>query len=607
MTASTATSAATRTACDQPPIVEQSTRPWLWAGLLTGALTVPVLWVTLSRHYTNGSDWASIEMRTRDVFSAHPPVVGAYSRMGWSHPGPLLFYLLAVPYRLFGQDARAMQLGAILINVVVIALIVWLLSRRGRAPLAVGSVAVAATMWGLPADSLGDTWNATLAVLPFFLTIVACWSCVCGDRAAPIVGAGAYAVAAQAHVGFAFVAGPLVVATVLYVLFTPNLRQRLARRLAWAGALIALLSLPLLVDTLRDWPGNLVRLAQWSMADEAPKAGLGEGLDVIGRATSLTAVRDPRLPQYLGELVQPLPSGFLPGTLLVLLVVAMVVTWWRRWSNEGLLVGGLLWTWIVAFVAASNISGPSYSWLYLWVHPLMWLSWAAVALVAWRLLSASASVRIRPLVVPVAGAAAALVLIGLVVDHARRAVDGAYVWEELVAPIDEFAQAAETTVDHTAPVFLTFDGDAYLAHAVHAGLVNQLDQRGVDVAVVPEAASQFGSQRVIQGPPGTHLLVRAEGTTSPTPPGAIVVAVADEVPSGIRREMDQLTATLSAVLARAGQANRIPVLHTPLVSSVLEDAPSAVTAHASEIERLAELRAVTSPRFVLYSLPVDGA
>jgi len=607
VTTSTLTSDAARTVPDQPPVVERSRRPWLWAGLLTAALTAPVLWVTLSRHYTNGSDWASIEMRTRDVFSVDPPVVGAYSRMGWSHPGPLLFYLLAVPYRLFGQDANAMQLGAILVNVVVIALIVWLLSRRGRAPLVAGSVAIAATMWGLPADSLGDTWNATLAVLPFFLTIVACWSCACGDRAAPIVGAGAYAVAAQAHVGFAVVAGPLVVATVLYVLFTPDLRQRLARRLVWAAALIAVLSLPLLVDTLRDWPGNLYRLARWSVADESPKAGFGEGLDVIGRATSLSAIRDPRLPQYLGELVQPLPSGFLPGTLLVLLVVALAVTWRRRWTNEGLLVGGLLLTWIVAFVAASNISGPPYSWLYLWVHPLMWLSWAAVALVAWRVLSASTAARPRPWLVPAAGAAAALVLIGLLVGHARRAVDGAYVWEDLVAPIDDLAQAAEGTVDRTAPVFLTFDGDAYLAHAVHAGLVNQLDQRGIDVAVVPEAAAQFGSQRVIQRPAGTHLLVRAETTTSPAPPGAVVVAVADELPSSIREEMDQLTATLSEVLARAGQANRIPVLQTPLVISVLEDAPAAVTAHASEIERLAELRAETSPRFVLYSLPVDNA
>ena len=293
----------------------------------------------------------------------------------------------------------------------------------------------------------------------------------------------------------------------------------------------------------------------------SPKAGFGDGLDVIGRATSLTAIRDPRLPQYLGELLQPLPSGFLPGTLLVLLVVALAVTWRRRWTNEGLLVGGLLLTWIVAFVAASNISGPPYSWLYLWVHPLTWLSWAAVALVVWRLLSAfAAAVRIRPWIVPVAGAAAALVLIGLVVDHARRAVDGGYVWEELVAPIDEFAQAAEANVDRTAPVFLTFDGDAYLAHAVHAGIVNQLDQRGVNVAVVPEATPQFGSQRVIQGPPGTQLLVRAERTTSPTPPGAIVVAVADEVPSAIRQEMDQLTETLSAILdpRRPGQPHPRP-------------------------------------------------
>ena len=44
------------------------------------------------------SDNARNELLVRDV-SRHPVLLGPFSRNDWSHPGPLFFYLSAIPYR----------------------------------------------------------------------------------------------------------------------------------------------------------------------------------------------------------------------------------------------------------------------------------------------------------------------------------------------------------------------------------------------------------------------------------------------------------------------------------------------------------------------------
>src|SRR4051812_10274423 len=55
-------------------------------------------------------DTALLELTVRDV-GAHVPLLGPYSRYHWHHPGPLLFDWLAVPYRVLGSDARALNQG----------------------------------------------------------------------------------------------------------------------------------------------------------------------------------------------------------------------------------------------------------------------------------------------------------------------------------------------------------------------------------------------------------------------------------------------------------------------------------------------------------------
>ena len=53
------------------------------------------------------ADLATTEMLTRDL-GHRSPSLGPFSRDGWFHPGPALFYVLAPSYRLFGSDGSAL-------------------------------------------------------------------------------------------------------------------------------------------------------------------------------------------------------------------------------------------------------------------------------------------------------------------------------------------------------------------------------------------------------------------------------------------------------------------------------------------------------------------
>jgi hypothetical protein len=62
-----------------------------------------------------GGDSALIELATREA-SEGARLLGPYSRFGWNHPGPLYFYLLALPYRAAAGDPRGLYAGVLGLN-----------------------------------------------------------------------------------------------------------------------------------------------------------------------------------------------------------------------------------------------------------------------------------------------------------------------------------------------------------------------------------------------------------------------------------------------------------------------------------------------------------
>ena len=105
---------------------------WIALGLVLLPLVVSagILIFRVGNDYHPVSDWALTEIRTRDV-GHHPVLIGLYSRDGWSHPGPMSFYLLAIPYRLTGGASIGLWLGALLINGVAIVGMAVVARRRG--------------------------------------------------------------------------------------------------------------------------------------------------------------------------------------------------------------------------------------------------------------------------------------------------------------------------------------------------------------------------------------------------------------------------------------------------------------------------------------------
>ena len=87
-------------------------RPWRsWPTAVAVAITL-VPFGVLAVHVLRSDlfpigDLATTEMLTRDV-GGRSPSLGPYSRDGWFHPGPALFYVLALPYRLLGGDGPAL-------------------------------------------------------------------------------------------------------------------------------------------------------------------------------------------------------------------------------------------------------------------------------------------------------------------------------------------------------------------------------------------------------------------------------------------------------------------------------------------------------------------
>lgn len=150
---------------------------WLALALTVGPLLLSALHLVfvVGGDYRPLGDLALTEMYVRDV-GRHQLLVGPYSRDGWFHPGPALYYVLVLPYRLLASSSVALPVAALLINggsVVGMALIA---RRRGGLPLMLCTlVACSLLLRALGYEFLRLPWNPWLTVLPYGLLVFLTW------------------------------------------------------------------------------------------------------------------------------------------------------------------------------------------------------------------------------------------------------------------------------------------------------------------------------------------------------------------------------------------------------------------------------------------------
>jgi len=216
--------------------------------------------------YTPTGDNAIIERTVRQV-GAQAVLLGPYSRFGWHHPGPAMFYLLAAPYRLLGQASVALPLAMLVLNgacVVGIGLVLY--RRAGTVAMVWGLVVLAAYLHAQRPGFLVDEWNPYLPLLPCCLGVLLCWSLVAGERWPLPVCVAIGTLCVQSHVGYAIGVAAVGSATAVGLMGALLVRRHdpspsvaagsWRRPLVVAGGVTALLWAPVLVQQLTGHPGN---------------------------------------------------------------------------------------------------------------------------------------------------------------------------------------------------------------------------------------------------------------------------------------------------------------------------------------------------------------
>ncbi len=246
-------------------------------GLLVAGLVV--VWagaLVRFRHWNANDDLAILQLHLERVGSGDIPLVGAYSRLDFHHPGPLREWVFAATYWVSGRRSAALPATAVTLNLawtLAAGAAGWRIGRRTGLIAAAGGALLLHLGLGW---NLHSAWNPYLAVLAAY---AAAWGVVLvivrGAAAWPLAVVAA-SFAAHQHVS-ALPLGLLALAVVAVVVGRAGTRTD---RWSAAGVTIVLWSGPLL-DLVRGSESNIARTLRNGGDGEA--AGIAEAGRHVGR------------------------------------------------------------------------------------------------------------------------------------------------------------------------------------------------------------------------------------------------------------------------------------------------------------------------------------
>ena len=435
------------------------------AVVVVAAPVVAALIRALDAGYVVNGDQAIIAARATDVFTARFPLVGGFSTATYLvaepayHPGPLLFWLLAVPARLHWSGALPAVMAAV--NLASAAGVLLLARRRGGDGLMLATAAALVLAFGsLRTDVIRDVWNPAAAVVPFALLIYLCWSLACGElRLLPLA---------------VLVASFTMHCHVAYVV--PSLLLLAVGLVCWSGPLID-----------RDNLGTLADAA--GARDEA--LGSVAGLHAVERALGVSPWWLHRAQSPLTRVADvvsgpPVATWVTAAALLVALGVLLGIAGRRRRADVVAACAVALALCLALYLlTASYPKGPeqlaSYGYTSWWAAPAGMFAWLTVGWSA-ATLWARERTPVRPRLAAAGVLVAAAAAVFVIAQRQGRSAD-----EQWYEPVRTVLDRVHDELPPTHSVRV----DGAFALELQAAIIYDLRRRGLEVSAPPDVAVQL--------------------------------------------------------------------------------------------------------------------
>ncbi len=450
--------------------------------------------------------------------------VGPYSRFGWNHPGPLLFYVLAVPYKLLGSRSIAMHITALAINAGTIGLIAWVALRRGRLPMVVAALVPLALMThALGADALRNPWNPYLPILPLLLLLLLCWSVAAGDLWMFPIAIAVSSFAIQSHVGLSMVSVAFLLVALAGIVWRGVRMPRDERRRWWvrvatvlgvSAGVFAVLWFPVFWGTVVRGDGNIGHILDF-FRESHDTAGLNKAIEVLGLQWG------PRPEWIVGARGSDMLGTQFTETYwwiaigLVLGIGATIVAIRRRSFDTVWLAGILVVGFAASVVAVSNVVDIVYPYLTRWTWVLGTALGMLVLRGAWLAVPTGRRDAVFRWVVPVAAVILAVISVMETVDALDAGTPSA---REQAAERTITRQVLRNLPAGKGPVLIDIKDGGIVA----PGIALALERHGIPTRITPDAKIVYGEDRLARGGPYRATLVPVMGDEQIrafTPPG----------------------------------------------------------------------------------------
>lgn len=303
-------------------------------------LVAPV--VALVSALTHGwaphGDDATIALRSADVLDGRLPLTGMRSTSGDGghpelashHPGPLEFYLLALPMALTGGSAVGVVLGcALLAAVASVLVVVWARRLGGSLAVVVLTAGLLLTQWVIGPEAMIRPFNPYPPLLPTYLALVLLWALARGHHRALPPFVVAVSLLAQANLSYLALALTLAVGAAALLVRDRRVnrpRRTRARRLShrWAIGLAVLAWLPSVAELLLQRPNNLTQVWRYTTSGAGDSVGLAAGAQHLSLLAPFAGgFRHPSN----DLLTQGSTAAMATGGVILLLLAAIATGW----------------------------------------------------------------------------------------------------------------------------------------------------------------------------------------------------------------------------------------------------------------------------------------